>query len=331
MPDDELLALAEKNQLSRPEVLDAQVTRMLAEAKASALADNFAGQWLETRNLDSIKPDPDRFKEWTPELRDAMKTETRMLFEAILRENRPIGEFLDARYTFLNETLARFYGIEGVTGPEFRRVDLTTDQRGGVLTHGSVLAVSSYPTRTSVVIRGKYILQNILGTPPPPPPPDVPALDEEALGTSASLREQMERHRSDSICASCHARMDPLGFGLENYNAIGKWRETDGKFPVESSGVLPGGASFSGPAELRQVLGGMLPEFSRNLTEKMLIYALGRGLERYDRRTILEITDRVAASGYGMQTLVGEVVRSLPFHSRRAEPRNTTTASGGGS
>jgi hypothetical protein len=331
MPDDELLALAEKNQLSRPEVLDAQVARMLGDAKSSALADNFAGQWLETRNLDSIKPDPDRFKEWTPELRDAMKTETRMLFEAILRENRPIGEFLDARYTFLNETLARFYGIEGVTGPEFRRVDLTTDQRGGVLTHGSVLAVSSYPTRTSVVIRGKYILQNILGTPPPPPPPDVPALDEEALGTSASLREQMERHRSDSICASCHARMDPLGFGLENYNAIGKWREADGKFPVESSGVLPGGASFSGPAELRQVLGGMLPEFSRNLTEKMLIYALGRGLERYDRRTILEITDRVAASGYGMQTLVGEVVRSLPFHSRRAEPRNTATASRGGS
>jgi hypothetical protein len=321
MPDDELLTLAERGQLSRPAVLDAQVARMLAHARASALGENFAGQWLEIRNLDSIKPDPDRFKEWTPELRDAMKTETRMFFDAILRENRPISEFLTARYTFLNETLARFYGIEGVTGPEFRRVDLTTDQRGGVLSQGSVLAVSSYPTRTSVVIRGKYILQNILGTPPPPPPPDVPALDEAALGKSTSLRGQMELHRSNSICASCHSRMDPLGFGLENYDAIGKWRSTDGTFPVDASGVLPGGASFSGPAELRQVLNGMLPEFSRNLTEKMLIYSLGRGLERYDRRTVLEITDKLAASGYGLQTLVGEIVRSLPFHSRRAEPR----------
>jgi hypothetical protein len=321
MPDDELLALAEKNQLSRPEVLDAQIARLLNDPKASALADNFAGQWLETRNLDVIKPDPDRFKEWTPELRDAMKTETRMLFEAILRENRPISEFLDARYTFLNETLANFYGVEGVKGPEFRRVELTNDQRGGILTHGSVLAVSSYPTRTSVVIRGKYILQNILGTPPPPPPPDVPALDEEALGKKASLREQMEQHRSNSICASCHARMDPLGFGLENYDAIGKWRTTDGTFPVDASGVLPGGVAFNGPAELRSVLTGMLPDFGRNLTEKMLTYALGRGLERYDRRTVLEITDRLAARGYGLQTLVSEVVRSLPFHSRRAETR----------
>jgi hypothetical protein len=189
------------------------------------------------------------------------------------------------------------------------------------LSQGSVLAVSSYPTRTSVVIRGKYILQNILGTPPPPPPPDVPALDEAALGKSTSLRAQMEQHRTNTICASCHARMDPLGFGLENYDAIGKWRTTDGAFPVDASGVLPGGASFSGPAELRQVLNGMLPEFSRTLTEKMLIYALGRGLERYDRRTILEITDKLETSGYGMQTLVGEIVRSLPFHSRRAEPR----------
>jgi hypothetical protein len=327
MPDDELLALAEKKQLSRPQVLDAQLARMLNDPKASAFAENFAGQWLETRNLDSIKPDPDRFKEWTPELRDAMKVETRMLFEAILRENRPISDFLDARYTFLNERLANFYGIEGVTGSEFRRVDLATDQRGGVLTHGSVLAVSSYPTRTSVVIRGKYILQNILGTPPPPPPPDVPALDEEALGKKASLREQMEQHRSNSICASCHARMDPLGFGLENYNAIGKWRTTDGTFPIDASGVLPGGAAFNGSAELRQVLTGMLPDFARNLTEKMLTYALGRGLERYDRRTVLEITDQLAASGYGMRTLVGEVVRSLPFQSRRAEPRNAVVAS----
>ena len=161
------------------------------------MAENFAGQWLEIRNLDSIKPDPQKFPAWGPELRDAMKTETRMFFDSMLRENRPIGEFITARYTFLNESLAKYYGIEGVTGPEFRRVELTTDERGGVLSHGSVLAVSSYPTRTSVVIRGKYILQNILGTPPPPPPADVPALDEEALGTSASLRQQMEKHRDE--------------------------------------------------------------------------------------------------------------------------------------
>ncbi len=327
MPDDELLALAEKGQLSQPAVIDAQVSRMLKDPKASAMAEHFAGQWLEIRNLDTIKPDPDKFKEWTPELRDAMKRETQMFFDAILRENKPITDFLNARYTFLNEPLAKFYGIDGVTGPEFRRVELTTDQRGGVLGQGSVLAVSSYPTRTSVVIRGKYILQNILGTPPPPPPPDVPALDEAALGTSTTLKAQMERHRTNSICASCHARMDPLGFALENYDAIGKWRTMDGKFPVESSGVLPGGAAFSTPAEMRQILAGMLPDFSRNLTEKMLTYALGRGLERYDRRTILEITDRMTATGYGLQTLVTEVVRSLPFQSRRAEERTKTVAS----
>ena len=198
MPDDELLSLAERQRLRIPTVLDAQVTRMLADSRAFALAENFAGQWLEIRNLDSIKPDPQKFPAWGPALRDAMKTETRMFFDSMLRENRPISEFLTARYTFLNEPLARFYGIDGITGPDFRRVELTTDQRGGVLSHGSVLAVSSYPTRTSVVIRGKYILQNILGTPPPPPPMDVPALDEEALGTSTSLRQQMEKHRTDS-------------------------------------------------------------------------------------------------------------------------------------
>jgi hypothetical protein len=300
-------------------VLDAQVTRMLADPKAFALAENFAGQWLEIRNLDSIKPDPQKFPAWTPELRDAMKTETRMFFDSILHENRPISEFLNARYTFLNEFLANYYGISGVTGPEFRRVELTTNERGGVLSQGSVLAVSSYPTRTSVVIRGKYILQNILGTPPPPPPPNVPPLDENAVGTAASLRKQMETHRSNPICASCHSRMDPLGFALENYDAIGKWRTQDGNFPVDSSGVLPGGKSFSNPAEMREVLSGMLPEFSRCLTQKMLTYALGRGLARYDNPTVNGITKRLAENGYGFRTLVNEVVRSLPFQSRRGE------------
>jgi hypothetical protein len=331
MPDDELLSLAERRQLRSPAVLEAQVKRMLTDPKSSAMAENFAGQWLEIRNLDSIKPDPQKFPAWGPELRDAMKTETRMFFDEILRENRPISEFLDARYTYLNEFLADYYGIEGVTGPDFRRVALTTDQRGGVLGQGSVLAVSSYPTRTSVVIRGKYILQNILGAPPPPPPPNVPALDESAVGTAASLRQQMEKHRSNPICASCHSRMDPLGFALENYDAIGKWRTQDGAFPVDSSGVLPNGKSFASPAEMRAILSGMLPDFARCLTEKMMTYALGRGLARYDRPTINGITKRLAAEGYGLQTLVMEVVKSLPFQSRRGEavapPKTLQTAS----
>src|SRR6185369_8144328 len=196
--------------------LDAQVKRMMADPRASAIGENFAGQWLELRNLEVVKPDPQKFPEWTPELRDAMKQETRLFFDYILRENRPLTDFLDARYTFLNETLAKHYGVEGVKGPEFRKVDLTTAQRGGILSQASVLTVSSYPTRTSVVIRGKYILNNILGSPPPPPPADVPPLDEAAVGTSLSLRQQMEKHRSNAVCASCHSKMDPLGFGLEN-------------------------------------------------------------------------------------------------------------------
>jgi hypothetical protein len=319
MPDDELLSVAERGRLSTPAVLDAQVTRMLADAKAFAMAENFAGQWLEIRNLDSIKPDPQKFPAWGPELRDAMKTETRMFFDYILRENRPISEFITARYTFLNEFLAKYYGIDGVSGPEFRRVDIETPERGGLLSQGSVLAVTSYPARTSVVIRGKYILQNILGTPPPPPPMDVPPLDEAAVGTAASLRQQMEKHRTNPICASCHARMDPLGFALENYDAIGRWRTRDGAFPIDASGVLPNGKAFSGPAELRQILSQMSPDLSRTLTEKLLTYALGRGVASYDRPAVRSITRKLEASDGGFQRLVREVTRSLPFQSRRGE------------
>src|SRR6185369_4568405 len=183
-----------------------------------------------------------------------MRTETRMFFEAVVREDRPISDFIDGRYTFLNERLAKHYGIEGVKGPDFRRVELTTDQRTGVFTQASVLTVSSYPTRTSVVLRGKYLLENILNAPPPPPPPDVPLLNEEAVGTTQSLRQQMEKHRSDALCASCPSKMDVLGFGLENYDAIGRWRAQDGKFPVDSTGTLPNGKSFKTPAELRSLL-----------------------------------------------------------------------------
>ncbi len=319
MPDDELLALAESGKLDAPDVLDAQVKRMLADARSNALAENFAGQWLELRNLDVVKPDPQKFPEWSPELRDAMRTETRLFFDYVLRENRPLSDFLNARYTFLNEVLAKHYGIAGVTGPDFRRVDLTGEERGGILGQASVLTVSSYPTRTSVVIRGKYILQNILGDPPPPPPADVPVIDEAAVGTAASLRQQMEQHRADATCATCHNKMDPLGFALENYDGIGKWRTKDGKFDVDASGTLPNGKTFSTPAEMRAVLSSQLPQFSRCLVEKMLVYALGRGLGAYDRRTIDGVSAKVAADGYKFQTTLFEIVRSLPFLARRGE------------
>ena len=319
MPDEQLTALAEAGKLRAPGVLDAQVKRMLADPRSVALADNFAGQWLELRNLDVVKPDPQKFPAWNPELRDAMKTETRMFFDFVLRENRPLADFLNAKYTFLNDRLAKHYGIEGVDGPEFRRVELTTGQRGGILGQASVLTVSSYPTRTSVVIRGKYILQNILGDPPPPPPADVPPLDETAVGTSASLRQQMEKHRANAVCASCHNKMDPLGFGLENYDGIGQWRTMDGKFPVDSSGTLPNGKSFATPDAMRAELLSALPQFANCMVEKMLTYSLGRGLAAYDRRTVDSITRNLAASGYPFQSIIFEIVRSLPFQSRRGE------------
>ncbi len=333
MPDDELMALAEAGRLRpalRPQqtkdrfaggpVLDAQVKRMLADGRSDALAENFAGQWLELRNLDVVRPDPVKFPEWNPELRDEMKTETRLFFDFILRDNRPLEEFLDARYTFLNERLARFYNIFDVKGPEFRKVELKTPERGGLLGQASVLTVSSYPSRTSVVLRGKYILDNILNDPPPPPPPDVPALNEAAVGTEMSLRQQMETHRSEPMCAACHAKMDPLGFGLENYNGIGRWRTMDGKFPVDASGTLPGGRHFSTPAEMRALLVSQLPQFAQAVTEKMLTYALGRGLKPEDRDAVGSITARWAAQNYAFQDLIFEVARSFPFQERRGEP-----------
>ncbi len=319
MPDDQLLTVGEAGKLHEPEVLNAQVKRMLADDRSAAIADNFAGQWLELRNLNVVKPDPQKFPEWNPELRDDMYSETRLFFDYVLRQNRPLADFLDARYTFLNERLAKFYGISGVTGPEFRKVDLATDQRGGILGQASVLTVSSYPTRTSVVLRGKYILQNILGSPPPPPPPDVPPLDESAVGTSMSLRQQMEKHRADPACAVCHNKMDPLGFGLENYDGIGKWRAMDGKFPVDASGTLPNGKTFATPGEMRALLTSQLPEFARTMAEKMLIYSLGRGLGSYDRATVNAITNDWAREGYPFQSLIYDVVGSLPFQSRRGE------------
>ena len=319
MPDDELLALAESGRLRDPRVLDAQVERLLANPRAAAFADHFAGQWLETRNLDTVQPDPDLFKEWTPELREAMKQETALFFGHVLHENRSVSDFLTADYTFLNERLAAHYGIAGVNGPEFRRVALATDRRGGVLSQAAVLTVSSYPTRTSAVLRGRYVLQNILGMPPAPPPPDVPQLSESAGDGSRSMREQLTVHRSNPACAACHRSMDPLGFGLENYDAIGRWRDADGKFSIDASGTLPDGQRFTSAGDMRALLVSQLPQFSRTLSAKMLTYALQRGLQPYDRRAVEAVHQAAAADGYRLRTMVHAIVTSLPFQSRRGE------------
>ena len=327
-PDDELLRLAEANKLHTPEVLDAQVKRLIADQRSAALAENFAGQWLQTRSLDAVKPDAKKFPEWGPELREAMRTETSMFFQAVMQDNKSIGDFIDGRYTYLNEMLAKFYGIDGVTGSEFRRVELTdanAAQRSGVFTQASVLTVSSYPTRTSVVLRGKYMLETVLNSPPPPPPPDVPRLNEATVGVAKSLRQQMEAHRADALCASCHSKMDVLGFGLENYDAIGRWRKDDGKFPIDSSGAFPSGKTFNGPAEMKVLLHDNMPEFVRCLAEKMLTYGLGRGVESYDRPVVEDLVRQTAAADNKMQPLILGIVHSLPFQQRRGESKSAVT------
>jgi hypothetical protein len=321
LPDDELFATAANGTLHQPDVLNAQVTRMLHDPKSVALVDNFAGQWLQLRNLDSIKPDPDKFPEFDPELRASMKQETRLFFKNIMDHDGSILDFLTAKYSFLNERLAKFYGIDGITGKEFRKVDLTGTPRGGVLTQASVLTVSSYPNRTSVVIRGKWVLENLLNAPPPPPPPDVPSLDEKGLGVTVSLRQQMEIHRANPVCASCHVKMDPLGFGLENFNAIGKYRTDDGKFPIDASGTTPDGRSFKSAVELESLIAAQPQSFAQCVTEKMLTFALGRGLEAYDQTAVQRIVTHLAASDYRFSKLIEEIVTSMPFQMRRGDGR----------
>jgi len=317
MPDDELRRVADSGTLRDSQVLAAQVRRMLRDPKASALAEHFGGQWLQFRALESLVRDRERFPEFEDYLRLSMRHETELFVDHIIRDDRSILDFIDGRYSFVNERLARHYGIPNVVGPEFRRVDLTESPRGGVLTQGSVLAVSSYATRTSPVLRGKWILDNLLNTPPPPPLPDVPNLDETAIGTSSSMRQQLEEHRKNPTCASCHRRMDALGFGLENFDAVGAWRTMDGKFPVDASGSLPDGRTFKGPEELRTILMAQREAFARCLTSKLLTYALGRGVERYDTKTVKLIASRLPKYDYRFSGLVLEIVNSLPFLSRK--------------
>ncbi|MBL8213523.1 MAG: DUF1592 domain-containing protein [Bryobacterales bacterium] len=322
MPDEELYNLAAKGRLRRN--LEPQVRRMVADRKFAAFTENFVGQWLGLRNLDEAKPAKEKFPQFDNELREAMKMETQLFFENVVREDRSLAEFLDANYTFLNERLAKHYGIAGVSGPEFRKVTLTTSQRGGLVTMASVLTVSSYPNRTSPVIRGKYLLENFLNSPPPAPPPNVPSLEESAGGMKGTLRQQLEKHRTNAICASCHTRMDPLGFGLENYDAVGTWRETDDGFPIDASGTMPGGRAFQGPGELKSLLKNSQSDFAQCMAEKMMIYALGRGLEKQDRTFVRQVVSRVAADNYRFMRLVMEIVNSAPFQLRRGEAGGTS-------
>jgi mono/diheme cytochrome c family protein len=319
MPDDALLLAADRGVLRKPEVLSAQVRRMLKDDKASALVESFGGQWLQFRALEGVAPDRDRFPDFENDLRLSMRRETELFVLNLIREDRSILDLVDGQYTFLNERLARHYGIPGVKGPEFRRVDLSGTARGGVLTQASVLTVSSYATRTSPVLRGKWILENVLNAPPPAPPPGTPRLDEAKVGGEASLRKQLEAHRTGATCAACHSKMDPLGFSLENFDAIGAWRNEDGKWPIDNAGVLPDGRSFAGPDGLKAILRSDREAFAECVTHKLLTYALGRGLERYDRRTVAAIASRLEASDYRFSALVLEIVESLPFQRRRAE------------
>ncbi|HEY7310825.1 MAG TPA: DUF1592 domain-containing protein [Gemmataceae bacterium] len=314
MPDEELFSLAARNELRKN--LDRQIGRMLADPKSVAFEQNFAGQWLTLNKLDSVTPDAKTFPGFDAELRDAMRKETELFFAAVVKEDRGILDLLDADFSFVNERLARHYGIEGVKGKDFQRVKLPAN-RGGILTHASILTLTSNPTRTSPVKRGKWVLDQILNTPPPPPPPDVPELKEEKRLTG-SLRQVMEMHRANAVCASCHQKMDPIGFAFENFDAVGAWRDRDGKAAIDPSGTLPGGRSFKGPAELKTILKGKKDLFGRCLTEKMLTYALGRGLEHYDRCAVDKILDALSKNEYRFSVLVRGVVHSDPFQMRTA-------------
>ena len=320
MPDRELFALAAKGELRKDGNLEKQVARMLKDWRAGAFVRNFADQWLQIRNIWEVAIDPEVFPRWDDSLKGAMKEETERFFEALLKEDRPVTDLIDADFTFLNEKLARYYGIEGVKGNEFRRVTLPKDSpRGGVLTQGSVLLATSTPTRTSPVIRGKWILEQILGTPPPPPPPDVPQLAEQKqINQTSSVRQRLEQHRSRAECAGCHAKMDPLGFALENFDATGAWRDSDGKFPIDASGQLANGTAFKGPRELKQALKAN-KGFVRSLTRKMMIYALGRGLEYYDKCACNEICSQAERQGNTFSSIIVGIVTSDPFLKRRNE------------
>ncbi|MCC6538023.1 MAG: DUF1592 domain-containing protein [Bryobacterales bacterium] len=316
LPDEELSRAADAGTLRQPAVLAAQVRRLLADPRAVNLVDNFAAQWLQMRSFGRTKPDPARFPTVDDELLDAMRRETSLFVEAVMREDRSVLDFIDAPFTFLNGPLAKHYGVPGVTGEAFQRVTLDGEKRGGLLTQGAILTVSSYPTRTSPPVRGKWVLENLLGAPPPPPPPDVPVLDETKTAANVSMRERLERHRRDPSCAPCHNLMDPIGFGLEGYDAVGAYRTHDGGAAIDTSGTLPDGKSFRGAKDLKGILRGQSEAFTRNLTEKLLTFALGRGLERFDRAAVEQIRRDAEKQDYKFSALVMGIVNSQPFQTR---------------
>ena len=318
MPDDRLLSLAFSGELTKPRVLELEVERMLRDEKSWGLVEGFATQWLNLRNLDEVTPSP-KFN-FTDSLRESMKRETMMFFDEVMRRDRSVIDFLDGKFSYVNEELAKHYDLPNVTGPQFRLVSLTGQPRFGVLTHGSVLTLTSQPNRTSPVIRGKWIMENILGTRPPDPPENVPEIDEKkAESGTVSFRQQLEEHRKNAVCASCHNHMDPLGFGFENYDAIGRFRLKEGEFAVDSSGVLPSGEEFRGTEELVNILVKRDRQFSRALTARMLTFALGRGLEYYDRCAIDKIIVAVERDAFRFHSLVKQIVFSDPFLKRRID------------
>ena len=331
IPDDELLDVAVRGELSDPPVLASQVQRMLRDPRASALVENFAGQWLYLRNLRTVAPNASLFPDFDDNLREAFRRETELFFEYQLREDRSVLELLFANYTFLNDRLAEHYGIPNVYGSHFRRVAYPDNRRAGLLGQGSILTVTSYPNRTSPVVRGKWLLENLLGAPPPPPPANVPALREnDEGGVPATVRERMEKHRANPVCASCHANMDPLGFALENFDAVGRWRTVDhaAGVSIDASGTLPDGRPFKTPAEFRAALLSepWRSEFIMTAIERLLTYALGRGLEHYDQPVVRQIVRAAAASDTRWSAIVLGIVESPPFQMRLAPGSESASA-----
>ena len=315
IPDAQLLDLAKQGKLKDPEVLDQQVRRMLVDPRSKALVDNFAEQWLFLRNLKTSSPNMETFPDFDDNLRQAMRQETRLFFDSIMREDHSVVDLLNADYTFVNERLARHYGIPNIYGSQFRRIKVTDEYRRGLLGQASILTVTSYPARTSPVQRGKWILTNILGVPPTPPPPNVPELKANEEGDKPlSLRERMEAHRANSVCAGCHKVMDPLGFALENFDAIGRWRAVDEGAQIDPSGMMFEGTKVNGPAALHQMLTARPEVFVGVMTEKLLTYALGRGLEYYDMPAVRKIVRD--SKDYRFSALVAGIVKSTPFEMR---------------
>jgi hypothetical protein len=322
IPDNELLDLADRGELGKLDVLERQVRRMLADPRSRALVENFAGQWLRLRDLSNVVPDPVAFPNFDENLREAFRRETELFLESQIHDDRSVWELLSANYTFANERLAQHYGIPDVYGAHFRRVALDEAQaarRGGILGHGSLLTVTSYPNRTSPVLRGKWVLANVLGTPPPPPPPNVPDLPTKGEGgRPATMRDRLAQHRKNPACAVCHAPMDPMGLALENYDAVGSWRTAEGALPIDSSGALPDGTSFSGPSGLRTLLMERREQFVRTVTEKLLSYALGRAVGLRGRSVVRQITRDAARDEYRWSSIILGIVESTPFRMRRS-------------